>query len=62
MAEKTFTITGTYREKDADKKFSKEIKAVNEGYAREKTLSQIGSKHGVNRHGIRIAAVKEKKE
>lgn len=62
MQEKTFWIDGTYREKNADKKFGKEIKAVNEAYAREKVLSQIGSKHKVGRHGIKIGAVKERKE
>ena len=62
MQDKTYTIKGTYKERSEDKKFTKEIKAVNEGYAREKLLSQIGSKHRVNRHGVKIASVQEKKE
>jgi len=61
MQEKTFTISGTYKEKGADKKFTKEITAVNEGYAKEKALSQIGSKHGTQRNAIAITSVAEKK-
>ncbi len=61
MDEKTFTITGTYREKNEDKKFTKELNAFNENFAKEKVLSQIGSKHKIARNGIKISSIAEKK-
>ena len=61
MEEKTFTLNGVYREKGEMKKFSKEIKAVNEGYAKEKAFSLIGSKHKIKRNAIDIKEISEKK-
>ncbi|MCR4368885.1 MAG: 50S ribosomal protein L18Ae, partial [archaeon] len=54
MADKTFIVTGTYRENKNTKKFAKEMIAVNEKFAKDKTYSQIGSKHRVTRHMITI--------
>ena len=62
MADKTFTVSGTFKEKNEQKKFTKEMHAVNENFAREKVFSQIGSKHGIARNGIKIISVAEKKE
>ncbi|HLC92160.1 MAG TPA: 50S ribosomal protein L18Ae [archaeon] len=62
MVEKVFTIAGTYAEKSGEKKFTKEMSAINQNFAREKVLSQIGSKHGVLRNAIKIASITERKE
>jgi len=62
MEEKTFAIEGAYKEKGGLKKFSKEIKAVNENYATEKTLAIFGSKHRLKRGAISITKIEEKKE
>jgi len=61
MDGKTFLVSGSYREKQEVKKFTKEIIAVNENFAKEKTLASIGSKHKTNRHQITINEVNEKK-
>ena len=62
MQEKTFMVTGTYVEKKGEKKFAKEIGAQNENFAKEKVLSQVGSKHKVRRNAIKIRSITEKKE
>jgi len=62
VEEKTFTISGTYQDRGEMKKFSKEVSAQNENYAREKTFSLIGSKHKVKRNAIAIKEVSGKKE
>ena len=61
MEEKTFTIKGTYKEKNAMKKFVKEVTAVNQNYAKEKVLSIIGSKHKARRNKVKIESLEEKK-
>ncbi len=58
MGEKNFTITGTYKEKGNEKKFTKQMTAVNENYATEKIMSEIGSKHKIKRNKIQITEVK----
>ncbi|MDH4123808.1 MAG: 50S ribosomal protein L18Ae [Thermoplasmata archaeon] len=40
-------------------RFSKEIAAENEDLAREKTLCDLGSRHGVKRRSLRIKKVME---
>jgi len=62
MEEKTFVINGTYRDQGEIKKFAKEINANNENFAKEKTLTEIGSKHKIKRQGIIITNITEKKE
>ncbi|MFH1391288.1 MAG: 50S ribosomal protein L18Ae [Candidatus Diapherotrites archaeon] len=62
MTEKTFVVNGIFKEKQEEKKFSKEINAVNESFAKEKAFSLIGSKHKLNRHHITINEISEKKE
>lgn len=61
MSEKIFIISGNYMEKQVMKTFEKEVKAVNENFAKEKILSNIGSKHKINRYRITIENVLEKK-
>jgi len=61
MSDKTFIVTGNYTEKQVVKTFEKEIKAVNEGFAKEKTFASIGSKHKINRYRITIENILEKK-
>ncbi|MCR4335911.1 MAG: 50S ribosomal protein L18Ae [archaeon] len=61
MTEKTFLVKGIYKEQQEEKKFSKEINAVNETFAKEKAFSLIGSKHKLNRHRITINEISEKK-
>ena len=62
MEEKNFVVKGTMKQKNSDQKFTKEIKAVNEGFAKEKALSLMGSKHNVKRNLIKILEVTQKKE
>jgi len=62
MEEKNFVVKGTMRQKNEGQKFTKEIKAVNEGFAKEKTLSMMGSKHNAKRNAIKILEVTQKKE
>lgn len=61
MNEKTFTIGGTYKEKRGLKTFLKQVKAVNQNFAKEKTYSEIGSKHKVKRNQVKIKTVEETK-
>ncbi len=61
MEQKTFVITGSYKERQEERKFKKEITAVNENYAKEKTVSLIGSKHKIRRSSININGITEKK-
>lgn len=56
---KTFTVTGSFIDIKETKKFSKEIKAINERNAEEKIMSIFGSKHGAKRRKITITEVKE---
>jgi large subunit ribosomal protein LX len=57
-----FEIKGEYLLKEKPWKFTKEIEAINENMAREKTLALMGSKHKLKRNKIKINAVKELKE
>lgn len=54
-----YEVNGSYKEKSLWKKFSKEVNAESEEYAKEKTLCIIGSKHNVRRKDIRIEEVKK---
>jgi len=59
---KNFEVKGTFRERNADKKFSKTVQTINENTAKEKILTLIGSKHKVKRIHIKIESVKESKD
>ncbi len=63
MAEsKNFEISGKFIEKNIEKKFTKEISALNEKFAIEKLVSQFGSRHKIARRNISIKEVKEIKK
>ncbi|MAG18317.1 MAG: 50S ribosomal protein L18a [Candidatus Diapherotrites archaeon] len=62
MTGKIFVVNGIFKEKQEEKKFSKEITAINESFAKEKAFSMIGSKHKLNRHRITINEISEKKK
>ncbi len=54
-----FGIKGTFRERGEDKKFTKKISAVNEGFAKEKLYCAIGSEHNVKRRFIKIEGIEK---
>ncbi len=55
--EKLFEIAGTFREKNREKKFTRAVSAVNEGFAREKLMCLFGSEHKTKRRHIKIESV-----
>ena len=55
----TFGIKGTFREGEKNKKFTKNISAVNEGFAKEKLYCAIGSKHNAKRRFIKIEGIEK---
>lgn len=61
MQEKTYTMKGTYRQKNREMTFSKDLKALNENHAKEKLFSTVGSKHKIKRNAITIKEAAEKK-
>ncbi len=61
MEQKTFEVSGTYSVRDGQGKFTMEVRAHNEGFAREKTLAELGSRHKLKRKSVKITAVMEKK-
>jgi len=56
---KAFRIHGRFRMGREWQAFSKELAADDESRARERLLSDLGSKHGVARKYIEISAVEE---
>jgi large subunit ribosomal protein LX len=42
-------------------KFTKYVRAINEAQARERVLSELGSKNKIKRHNVRIREVREAK-
>ncbi|MHA1771295.1 MAG: 50S ribosomal protein L18Ae [Candidatus Thorarchaeota archaeon] len=59
MSAKVWRITGEYLKLKRKYAFSKELVAVNEERAKERTLSELGSRHRVKRREIRIKDIKE---
>ncbi len=59
MKYKVWRVTGEFRILDKKFKFNKEIVADKETHAREKILSEIGSRHGVSRRYIVISEIKQ---
>ncbi len=57
--EKVFEATGTMQEAGAAKKFTRSLTAFNEGHARQKLLSLLGSNHAVKRRDIKIDGIRE---
>lgn len=56
---KIFEVTGQYKEKGKDVKFTIKVKAESNSYAAEKVLCQIGSNHKIKRRQITINETKE---
>ncbi|HTY90875.1 MAG TPA: 50S ribosomal protein L18Ae [Methanocella sp.] len=54
-----YIVEGTFKAGVQWEKFSKEVESVNENTAREKVLSTLGSRHGINRNLIKIESVKK---
>ncbi|MWG34370.1 50S ribosomal protein L18Ae [Halomarina oriensis] len=52
-----FTVSGRFQGRDGWKSFSKSIDAINESVAREHTLAEFGSKHGLKRTQVEIGDV-----
>jgi len=52
-----FTVTGKWNARDGWQSFEKEIEAENEDVAREHTLAEFGSKHGLKRTQVEIEGV-----
>ena len=59
LEEKEFEAKGTISMRKEEKKFSKKVKAFNEGHARELVYSLFGSKNKLKRRNIQIIEVKE---
>ncbi|MFD1513873.1 50S ribosomal protein L18Ae [Halomarina rubra] len=52
-----FTVSGRFQGRDGWEEFSKTIDAVNESVAREHTLADFGSKHGLKRTQVEISEI-----
>ena len=61
MESKKYSVKGEYREHKAMKKFETTVHAHSDKFAREKALSNFGSKHRVSRNHIKISSVEEVK-
>ncbi len=58
MSLKIFRLKGTYGTKKKKAVFNREIRAINESEAKEQLYSELGSKHRVKRHLIKIEDIK----
>ena len=54
-----FTVRGKFQSRDGWQQFETSIEAENENVAREHTLSQLGSQHGLKRTEIKLDEVSE---
>ena len=61
MSEKIWRVNGEYKKKKRVFSFNKEMLASNEARAREKILSELGSRHRVKRREITVSEIKELK-
>jgi large subunit ribosomal protein LX len=61
MSIKVWRVDGEYRKKKRRFVFTKELIADKEAHAREKILSELGSRHRVKRRDIVIQDLKELK-
>ena len=59
MKVKIFRLKGTYGDKKIKAKFNREIRALNESDAHETLFSELGSKHRIKRHLIKIESTEE---
>jgi len=56
---KVFRVMGEIRKPNLKTSFTKEIVADKAEHATEKVYAELGSKHRVKRHHVRIASVEE---
>jgi large subunit ribosomal protein LX len=56
---KVFRVTGEIRKPNLETPFKKEVLAAKPEHAVEKVYAEIGSKHRVKRHHMKIMAVEE---
>ena len=54
-----FTVSGRFKSRDGYAPFETSIEAENENVAREHTLSQLGSQHGLKRSEIELEEVSQ---
>ncbi len=59
MSSKIWRAKGAYKKNKRTFTFSRELLAEKDTHAREKILSELGSRHGVKRRDIDIAEIKE---
>ncbi|MEF8851557.1 MAG: 50S ribosomal protein L18Ae [Haloarculaceae archaeon] len=52
-----FTVTGQWKARDGWQTFEKTVEAENEDVAREHTLAEFGSRHGLKRAQVEIEGV-----
>jgi len=52
-----FVVSGRFQDRTGHREFEKTIEAPNENVAREHTLSQLGSEHGLKRMQVEINGV-----
>ena len=57
-----FTVTGRWQARDGWQSFEKTIDAENEGVAREHTLAEFGSRHGLERAQVEISEARRASE
>ena len=59
MSSKIWRAAGTYKKRKKTFIFSRELLADKESHARERILSELGSRHRVKRKDIDITEIKE---
>ncbi|WP_248895569.1 50S ribosomal protein L18Ae [Haloplanus halobius] len=52
-----FAVSGRFQDRTGYRSFQKTIEAPNENVAREHTLSQLGSEHGLKRTQVEVEEV-----
>lgn len=52
-----FTVSGRFQGRDGWQGFTKTVEATNESVAREHTLAEFGSKHGLKRTQVEVDEV-----
>jgi len=58
MTKKAFNVEGDFQMGRIRQHFVQQVVAVDEDAARERTYAELGSRHGVQRRLVQIAAVK----
>ena len=52
-----YVVSGRFQDRTGHRDFEKTLEAPNENVAREHTLSQLGSEHGLKRAQVEISEV-----